>query len=160
MCAAVRFPRSVRKSYMLGQLPFSFLSPHTSTSSHRFLLVPRQQRHFVRPTSFVPGLVYVFLTLQEELPGVWVRGHALQQRQCVAHSIGRVCSERGWAEHGIDGDDFLQECTDGPEAVPQARRQFREALPFLAQIQEGVFPRRRIAQFQHQVLHLRIHGTT
>lgn len=55
---------------------------------------------------------------EEESSGVGMGGHALEQRQGVAYSIGGVGRERGRGEEGVDADDFLQEGCDGAEGVP------------------------------------------
>lgn len=74
-------------------------------------------------------------TLEEQRPGLIVRSDALQQRQRVADAVGGVRRERRRGQEGVNGDDFLKQHSDGPEAVPQVGCQLRKVLSLLAEFE-------------------------
>ena len=91
-------------------------------------------------------------TLQEERARLRVRRNALQQRERVAHAIGGVRGERGRLQHRVDGHYFLQQGRHGAKAVPEVRRQLRERLALLAQLQQRRLLGRGHRQVQDQRL--------
>ena len=63
---------------------------------------------------------YGDLGLEEQVPRLHVRGHALQERQRVADAVGARVRQHGWRrQFRVHGDDLEQQRRDRPEAVPQ-----------------------------------------
>ena len=67
--------------------------------------------------------------------------HALQQRQRITYAVGGVRGQRRRRQQRVDSYDLLQQRAHCAEAVPQVRRQLREGLALLAELQQRVLPR-------------------
>ena len=52
-------------------------------------------------------------------PGVGVRGDTLQQRQGVAHPVGLMRGQSRRVDRWVNVDDFLKQCSDRPERMPE-----------------------------------------
>ena len=65
-------------------------------------------------------------------PGVGVRGDTLQQRQRVAHPVGLMRRQSRRVDRWVNVDDFLKQCSDRPERMPQHGRQIRYNFSLLA----------------------------
>ena len=76
---------------------------------------------------------------QKRGPGVGVRGDTLQQRQRVAHPVGLMRRQGRRVDRRINVDDFLKQCSDRPERVPQHWRQIRYHFPLLAAMGVEIF---------------------
>lgn len=60
-----------------------------------------------------------------------MRSNALQERERVADPIGGGRGESGGGEHGVDGDNLLQQSRDRAARVPQDGGEVRERLALL-----------------------------
>jgi len=57
------------------------------------------------------GLLIAERTSEEQPSGLAVRSHALQQGQCIAHSVRRRGRQLRWIKQGIDRNDLLQKAS-------------------------------------------------
>lgn len=81
---------------------------------------------------------------------------SLGSRESIALDVADVRKDKGSrcfeaAKHR-QNNPHLQQRRHGPERVPQVRRQLREALPLLREVQEGVLARGRVREVEHELL--------
>eukprot|EP00982_Pelagococcus_subviridis_P012859 31198-Pelagococcus_subviridis.AAC.27 len=91
--------------------------------------------------------------VQEERARVRMRRDALQERERVAHAVRRVVRQRRRRQERVYRHDLLKQRGDDAERVPQDRREVREHVSLLAQIEEGILPRLRVLQSRDESLH-------
>lgn len=92
------------------------------------------------------------LTLQEKATRLRVAGNTLQQRQRIAHAVGRVRRQAGRLQHGVDGHNLLQQRRHGAKAVPEVGRKLGERLALLAELQQRCLLGGGVGQVKHQLL--------
>ena len=76
---------------------------------------------------------------QERGPGVGVRGDTLQQRKRVAHPVGLMRRQGRRVDCRVNVDDFLKQCGNRPERMPQHWGQIWDHFPLLATIRMITF---------------------
>jgi hypothetical protein len=76
-----------------------------------------------------------------------MRSNALQESQDVAGFIGDSLVEEGWVEQWVHLDNFLKQCCNGPDRVPDEWSKFCKVLSLLAQGIQGIVPFIRVFQF-------------
>merc|ERR1740117_158222 len=100
------------------------------------------------------GQVERNMRIKKRCPCVFVRSHALEKCEGVAYTIGSVGIQDRRDQEWVDGHNFLEECGDGANRVPENRGKVAKIFPFLAELEQRPVAIVLIRKFQYQWVEL------